>query len=60
MQDNGMSLVGVQGVGVFTRRVCNHEWYFTSEGLLVRRRANFQCCSFGFPGAEHELLKLYI
>ncbi len=35
MQDNGMSLVGVLGVAGFTRRVCNHEWYFTSEGLLV-------------------------
>ena len=35
MQDNGMSLVGVLGVGVFTCRVCNQEWDFTSEGLLA-------------------------
>ena len=60
MQDNGMSLVGVLGVGVFTRRVCNHEWDFASEGLFVRMRLNLQCCSFGFLGAEHELRKLYI
>ena len=56
-----MSLVGVLGVGVFTRRVCNHEWdllvkAYWFEGVSISSAAalDFSALSMSFGNCTYD------